>query len=77
MPCRVRCGAREKGACMFRNVDAALGVQSMHGRGQSVGWGVAYRRRGQRPSIGHRRWWPEGPVGEVAKGGLPPTPRSP
>jgi hypothetical protein len=74
---RVMCGAREKGACTFRNIDAALGVQSVHGRSQSVGWGVACRRRVRRPSIGHRRRWPEGPVGEVAAGGLPPTPQSP
>jgi hypothetical protein len=39
--------------------------------------GVGYRRRGRRPTIGHRRWWPEGAVGEVATGGLPPTLQSP
>jgi hypothetical protein len=77
MPCRVRCGAKEKGVCTSRNANAILSVQSMHGRGQCVGWGVAYRRHGRRPAIGHRRWWPEGPVGEVAMGGLPPTLQSP
>jgi hypothetical protein len=37
MPCRVTCGARGKGACTLQNGYAALGVQSVHERGQSAG----------------------------------------
>jgi hypothetical protein len=55
MPCRFTCGARGKGACTFQNGDAALGVQSMHERGQCAGWRVANGRRGRQPSIGCRR----------------------
>jgi hypothetical protein len=47
MPCRFTCGARGKGACTFRNGYAALGIQSMHERGQGVGWRVANGRRGR------------------------------
>jgi hypothetical protein len=65
MPCRVTCGARGKGACTLRNGDAALGVQTMHERGQGTGWGVANGRRGRQPSIGHRRWWLGGSGGDV------------
>jgi hypothetical protein len=39
VPCRVVCGAREKGACVLRNVTAVLGVQSMHEQGQSMAGG--------------------------------------
>jgi hypothetical protein len=61
---------------MFWKGDVALDVQSVHGRGQGMGWGVAYGRRGRQPSIGHRRKWLGGPGGEVVEGGLPPTPWS-
>jgi hypothetical protein len=37
MPCRFTCGAWGKGACTFRNGNAALGVQSVHERGQCAG----------------------------------------
>jgi hypothetical protein len=54
MPRRFMCGAQGKGACTFRNGDAALGVQSMHKRGQGAGWRVANRLRGRQPTIGRR-----------------------
>jgi hypothetical protein len=57
MSCRLMCGARGKEVCTFRNGDAALGVQSVHGRGQGTGSGVAYGQRGRQPSIGHRHRW--------------------
>jgi hypothetical protein len=76
MPSRLMCGAQGRDACMLQNGDAALGVQTMHERGQGAGWGVANGRRGRQPSIGHRRRWLGGPGGEVAGGCLPATPRS-
>jgi hypothetical protein len=36
MPCRFTCGVKGKGACTFWNSDAALGVQSVHERGQGA-----------------------------------------
>jgi hypothetical protein len=53
MPCRLTCSARGKDACTLQNGDAALGVQTVHERGQGAGWGVANGRRWQQPSIGH------------------------
>jgi hypothetical protein len=37
MPCRVTCGAQGKGSCMLWKGDAALGVQTVHERGQGMG----------------------------------------
>jgi hypothetical protein len=76
MPCRFTCGAWGKGACTFWNGDAALGVQSVHGRGQSAGWRVASGQRGRQPTIGCRRRWQGGSGGMVAGVGLPPAPWS-
>jgi hypothetical protein len=39
VPCRVVCGAREKGACVLQNVTAVLGVQNVHEQGQSAAGG--------------------------------------
>jgi hypothetical protein len=76
MPYRFTCRARGKGACTFRNGDAALGIQSVHESGQSAGWKVANGQRGQQPTIGRRRWWQGGSGGVVAGAGLPPVPWS-
>jgi hypothetical protein len=76
MPCRCTCGARGKGACTTRNGYAALGVQSVHGRGQSTGCRATNGRRGWQQVIGHRRRWLGAASGVVVGASLTPAPWS-
>jgi hypothetical protein len=60
--------------CTLWNVCDALGVQSVHGRGQGAGWRGVHGQRGQRLAIGHQGRCLGDVKGEAATGGLPPTP---
>jgi hypothetical protein len=50
--CRVVCGAREKGACVLRNVTAVLGIQNVHEQGQSAAGGRSTGRAGGGQGLG-------------------------
>jgi hypothetical protein len=58
------------------NAHAALGVHNVHEQGTERDWTAAYTQRGRRPVVGQCRRCAGGVVGEVAAGGLSPTPLS-
>jgi hypothetical protein len=53
VPCRVMCGAREKGACVLRNATAVLGVHNVHEPGQSAAGGQSTGSAGSGQGLGN------------------------